>query len=129
MSLSTIALSVQAHEKMSQVSLTTFLNALRAVCDADPDRVAEKIDNQCVYQNDGEPSCVIGRALVNLGVDPLLLSQCEGRGAKDVLATLGVTDERIIRMGDFAQGMQDAEMPWRYVRLAVDHASFAWIVW
>lgn len=50
-------------------------------------------DNACQYVADGKASCIVGRALVNLGIIPERLHEFEGMTAADVLIHLRVSQD------------------------------------
>lgn len=50
-------------------------------------------DGFCRYVIDGKGSCIVGRALVNLGTSPQRLHEFEGMTAADVLIHLRVSQD------------------------------------
>lgn len=95
------------------------ISEIRQIADKSPDIVYSRDifnpgDDPCRYIVDGKGSCIVGRALVNLGVVPERLHEFEGMKARDVLFRLSVdTDhsdqtEWINRI----QFHQDASVPW-----------------
>lgn len=79
-------------------------------------------DDPCQYIVDGKGSCIVGRALVNLGIAPERLDEFEGMKAGDVLAHLSVGRDHFDQTEwvDRVQFHQDASVPWR---IAVEKAD------
>ena len=71
-------------------------------------------DDPCQYIVDGKGSCIVGRALVNLGIVPERLHESEGMKAKDVLVRLGVSQDHSDQTEwvDRVQFHQDASVSW-----------------
>lgn len=72
-------------------------------------------DDYCRYVVDGKGSCIVGRALVNLGIIPERLDGVEGMKAKDVLVHLGVNQDHSDQTEwvDRVQFHQDHSASWK----------------
>lgn len=79
-------------------------------------------DDNCQYVVDGRGACIVGRALVNLGIVPERLHEFEGMKAKDVLVRLGVSQDHSDQTEwvDRVQFHQDHSASWR---IAVEKAD------
>ena len=71
-------------------------------------------DYPCQYVVDGKGSCIVGRALVNLGIVPERLHEFEGLQANDVLSRLSVGTDHSDQTEwvNRVQSHQDANAPW-----------------
>lgn len=71
-------------------------------------------DDPCQYIVDGKGSCIVGRALVNLGIAPERLDEFEGMKVSDVLYSLLVDTDHSDQTEwvDRVQFHQDASVPW-----------------
>ena len=71
-------------------------------------------DDNCRYIIDGKGSCIVGRALVNLGTIPMRLHEFEGMKARDVLLRLSIDTDHFDQTEwvNRVQFHQDADVPW-----------------
>lgn len=93
---------------------------------------SEKVDGACQYLNeDGSPSCIVGNALMRLGVTRLPRHGTGSPSAYSLLVGTGygpepvaLADERTARLFGRAQNEQDVGTPWgEAVRLAKEATS------
>lgn len=72
-------------------------------------------DDVCRYVIDGKGSCIVGRALVNLGIVPEHLHEFEGLTAADVLFRLSVDTDHSDQTEwvDRVQFHQDHSASWK----------------
>lgn len=72
-------------------------------------------DGYCRYVIDGKGSCIVGRALVSLGIIPERLHEFEGMKAKDVLVRLRVSQDHSDQSEwvDRVQFHQDHSTSWK----------------
>lgn len=71
-------------------------------------------DDFCRYIIDGKGSCIVGRAIVNLGTIPARLHEFEGMKAQDVLSRLSIDTDHSDQTEwvNRVQFHQDADVPW-----------------
>lgn len=83
------------------------------------------LDQMCRYVVDGHGSCIVGRALINLGITADTLSAYEYDAASDVLELLGVIKKKskASRWIDVVQSCQDDDADWGN---AVEEADTRW---
>ena len=75
----------------------------------------------CRYINQGEGSCIVGRALVNLDIDPEEITRLEGNPASEVVAELvGPGEQASLEWLDTVQCEQDNGTPWGEAVLIAD---------
>lgn len=104
-----------------------LVREIRRLVAANPDFVYDEGD-LCYYVRNGEGSCLIGQALLNIGVDIDELAQYDGGGeygvsaAKDALPRLGDFSSEVIRWANKVQRGQDDELTWRIALKAADQS-------
>jgi hypothetical protein len=76
------------------------------------DRGIDAFFSSCRYVQDGEPSCLIARALARTGVTVEHLTTYEGTTARKVIHDLGGFSELVINAANEAQRLQDLEKTW-----------------
>ena len=85
----------------------------------------------CAYQRNGEPSCIVGKALFKLGVDVDTLEGFDSGGESGINEILCELDGELFDLSDttgltevvLVQSKQDQEVPWgEAVREAADDA-------
>lgn len=103
------------------------ISEIRKIADLNPETVYSRDifdqgDDFCRYVVDGQGSCIVGRALVNLGIIPQRLHEFEGLKAQDVLVRIGVDLDHSDQTEwvNRVQFHQDANAPWR---IAVEKAD------
>jgi hypothetical protein len=93
---------------------------------------SEKVEDTCQYLNeDGSPSCIVGNALMRLGVTRLPRHGTGSPSAYTLLVAtdygpepVALADERTARLFEWAQHVQDDGTPWgEAVRLAKEAIS------
>lgn len=99
--------------------IESVISEIRKIANKNPDTVYNRdiFDSgggDCRYIVNHRGSCIVGRALVNLGFGPVDIARHEGDNAEEVLLSLGVNagyfnqTEWINRV----QFYQDADVPW-----------------
>lgn len=95
-----------------------FIRAVRELVNADPGYRYPSRDGQCYYIWNGCGDCLIGQALVQVGVSVEELAthdetaEKSAEGALTVLGSLGYSGE-VCHWGDRLQGLQDNDSTWR----------------
>lgn len=112
-----------------------FIDAIRAiVAETGEDHVYERIDDgndphrSCWYVHDGQPSCLIGRALHRIGVPLDLLARNEGTSALSLMEDIGGFSYTVRLAADLAQDVQDGQdkgNTWGDALRVFDHRLFA----
>ena len=75
----------------------------------------------CRYINQGQGSCLVGKALVNLDIDPETIIRLEGNPASEVVAELlGPGEQASLEWLDTVQCEQDNGTPWGEAVLIAD---------
>jgi hypothetical protein len=74
----------------------------------------------CRYVADGQPACLIARALARMGVTTAELADYEGSSAESVMEAHGEFSLTIREAADSAQTVQDAGRNWGQALLAFD---------
>lgn len=92
-----------------------LIAAVRAAANENPDFVYETTTDGCVYVNNGQASCIVGRGAWDLGlIDSTFENDSENAGGVvSLLDTLGLrlgTDE--INWLATVQDAQDSHVPW-----------------
>lgn len=91
---------------------------IRRIAAENPDHVyLPDVAGECVYtEMDTDDhrvgSCIVGKALINLGVDPVRLSWSEGKFAASVLGEPGAAADSIIGWINTVQQYQDDKISW-----------------
>lgn len=107
---------------MSKPTITeeAFTAAIeKAVADKGADYVYEREGRGCVYSSAGEPSCIVGTALANLGFEmnpewdnPLYENDNGSTGAETILPLHFDIPENVIVAATIAQSNQDFGGTW-----------------
>ena len=103
---------------------------VKEVAAENPDFVYRSIGGKCVYESDGEPSCLVGHALFRLGVPASQVASFNECGAIGLVidANASVFGEMRADADEWeyrellamAQAYQDGQLPWGQ---AVAHAE------
>lgn len=95
------------------------ISEIRKIASLNPETVYSRDifnpgEDPCRYIVDGKGSCIVGRALVNLGITPERLNEFEGTKARDVIFRLAVHTDHSNQTEwvDRVQFHQDANVPW-----------------
>ena len=99
--------------------INQVISEIRKIASKSPNTVygrdiVDSKEDLCRYIIDGKGSCIVGRALVNLGTAPAHLHKFEGMKAGDVLSSL-LTDTYHSDQTEWVnrvQFHQDANVPW-----------------
>lgn len=98
-------------------------NEVREIAAAHPDYIYDDFDEEqrCRYINNGKGSCIVGKALVNLGINPEEIIRLEGSPANLAVSELvDPGEEASLYWLDYVQSEQDNEIPWGEAVLIAD---------
>ena len=105
-----------------KIKATAIEQEVRSLAEKNPDFVYNNPDPNrgCLYVYDGKPSCIVGHALANLGVEIEFLQHLDtamdgGLGALEALQTYDdfeVDDKQAADLVSLAQNFQDSGVPW-----------------
>lgn len=103
-------------KSISELTLTDIQAEIRRLADEQPDHVYERYGQSCVYvADDGEGnlvgSCIVGRALVNLGVEPETLTFYIVPTADTLLTSVDLVGPEVSWIQD-VQSEQDYGITW-----------------
>lgn len=71
------------------------------------------------YVYNGEGSCIVGKVLIKMGVEPSRIAAYEGQGADYLIRQFYAGDPQVSEVGHLASEMQsvnDSQRPWGYAR-------------
>ena len=105
-----------------KIKATEIEQEVRSIAEKNPDFVYERPDPNgwCRYVYDGKPSCIVGHALANLGVELEFLQHLDtaidgGVGALEALQTYDefeIDDNQAADLISLVQNLQDSGVPW-----------------
>ena len=111
-------------EPVGSLTAKDIENEVRKIAAADPYYIYDDFDEDegyCRYINNGEGSCIVGKALVNLDIDPETIIRLEGNPASEVVAELlGPGEQASLEWLDTVQCEQDNGTPWGEAVLIAD---------
>lgn len=110
-----------------EVTGDDLVNAIREVAEANPDFVyrAPSVHELCVYVDEGQPSCLVGHGLWNLGLINETFDNGEPYWAKDANPNYQSVCDVLDRLGLWDQ-MTEAQRVWVGVAQSTQDDSLSW---
>ena len=107
---------------MKKIKASEIEQEVRSIAEKNPDFVYDRPDPNrgCLYAYDGKPSCIVGHALSNLGVEIEFLQHLDtaidgGVGVLEALQTYDefeIDDDQAADLVSLVQNFQDSGVPW-----------------